>query len=89
MTTPTQCPPIRRLPSSTQKRQAYASRAEDFQVARVLGNAQGWNDLGELLAKTGSADEAINAFQQAIELEPQNRSGLCKPSPRGGIPEQI
>jgi superkiller protein 3 len=45
-------------------------RAEDFQVAQPPRDAQGWNDLGELFAKTGSADEAINAFQQAIELEP-------------------
>ncbi len=47
-------------------------RAEDFQVAPRPRDAQGWNDLGELLAKTGSADEAVNAFQQAIELEPQS-----------------
>ncbi len=47
-------------------------RAEDFQVAPRPRDAQGWNDLGELLAKTGSAEEAVNAFQQAIQLEPQS-----------------
>lgn len=35
-------------------------------------NAQAWNDLGELSFKTGAYDEAINAFNKAIELEPDN-----------------
>ena len=47
-------------------------RADDFQVTPHPRDAKGWNDLGELFAKTGSSDEAINAFQQAIELEPHD-----------------
>ena len=47
-------------------------RADDFQVSPHLRDAKGWNELGELFVKTGSSDEAINAFQQAIELEPHD-----------------
>ena len=47
-------------------------RADDFQATQRPRDAKGWNDLGELFAKRGSAEEAINAFQQAIDLEPQD-----------------
>lgn len=43
-----------------------------FRVGQQPRNAQAWNDLGELLFKTGAYDEAINAFNKAIELEPNN-----------------
>lgn len=45
-------------------------RAGDFQTAKRPRDAQGWNDLGELFARTGSTDDAIDAFRHAIELEP-------------------
>jgi tetratricopeptide (TPR) repeat protein len=45
-------------------------RAGDFQTTKRPRDAQGWNDLGELFAKTGSTNEAIDAFQHAIQLEP-------------------
>ncbi len=46
-------------------------RAEDFLSPAVPKNAQAWNDLGEFFFRTGSTDEAMNAFNKAIELEPQ------------------
>ena len=33
-------------------------------------SAGDWNDMGELYFKTGSYEQAIKAFNQAIELEP-------------------
>jgi tetratricopeptide (TPR) repeat protein len=46
-------------------------RADDFHVTERPRDAQGWNDLGELLARSGSVNEAIHAFQRAIEMDPQ------------------
>ena len=46
-------------------------RADDFESIQRPRDAQGWNDLGELLAKTGSTGEAISAFQRSIELDPE------------------
>ena len=45
-------------------------RAGDFQATQRPRDAQGWNDLGELFAKTGSTGEAVDAFRHAIQLEP-------------------
>jgi tetratricopeptide (TPR) repeat protein len=47
-------------------------RADDFQSAKHPRGAREWNDLGELFAKTGSSDEAIDAFQRAIDMQPQD-----------------
>lgn len=47
-------------------------RADDFQKTESPRDAKGWNDLGELFAKTGSVDEALDAFQHAVDLEPEN-----------------
>ncbi|HSR21816.1 MAG TPA: tetratricopeptide repeat protein [Anaerolineales bacterium] len=33
-------------------------------------SASGWNDLGELLLKTGALEKATEAFQSAIEMDP-------------------
>ena len=44
---------------------------DDFQSAASPRNAEDWDDLGELFLKMGSFDEAVNAFQKAIELEPE------------------
>ena len=43
----------------------------NFQSGVSPRNAQAWDDLGELFLKMGSFDEAIGAFQKAIELEPE------------------
>lgn len=45
-------------------------RADDFQVDQGPKTGQQWNDLGEVFLKAGSIDEAVNAFQKAIALEP-------------------
>lgn len=45
--------------------------ADNFQSDQQPKNAQAWNDLGELFFKTGSYDEAVNAFEQAIKLDPE------------------
>lgn len=46
--------------------------AEDFQAGHTPRSAQSWNDLGEVFFKTGAYDEAINAFNQAIKLDPES-----------------
>lgn len=46
-------------------------RADNFQLDQEPRTATAWNDLGEAFMKTGSVDEAIHAFQKAIELEPE------------------
>lgn len=46
--------------------------ANSFQTGQGPRNAKAWGDLGELFLKMGSFDEAIEAFQKAIELEPGN-----------------
>ncbi len=46
--------------------------AEDFQAGQSPRSGQAWNDLGEVFFKTGAYDEAINAFNKAIELEPES-----------------
>jgi tetratricopeptide (TPR) repeat protein len=45
-------------------------RADDFQVTEQPRDAQGWNDLGELFVRSGSVNEAVNAFHRAIEMDP-------------------
>jgi tetratricopeptide (TPR) repeat protein len=47
-------------------------RAEQFESEERPHDAQGWNSLGELFARTGSNSEAINAFRRAVEMEPRN-----------------
>ena len=64
-------------------------RADDFQAAQRPRDAQGWNDLGELFARTGSSNEAINAFQHAIELEPQDGANLREPGAHARLAEQV
>jgi tetratricopeptide (TPR) repeat protein len=46
--------------------------AESFQISRDDQSTEMWNDLGELFFKTGAHDEAIRAFNKAIELEPHS-----------------
>ncbi|HEX2697237.1 MAG TPA: tetratricopeptide repeat protein, partial [Anaerolineales bacterium] len=45
--------------------------ADTFQAGQTPKNSQTWNDLGELFLKTEAYDQAINAFQKAIDLDPQ------------------
>ena len=45
---------------------------DNLRVEQTPRNAQAWNDLGEIFFETGSYDEAINALNKAIELEPGN-----------------
>lgn len=52
-------------------------RAEDFLSPAAPKNAQAWNDLGEFFLKTGSPDEAIEAFNKAIELGPESGLPYC------------
>jgi superkiller protein 3 len=44
--------------------------ADTFQIRDDMEGTQMWNDLGELFFKTGALNEAVHAFQKAIELEP-------------------
>jgi tetratricopeptide (TPR) repeat protein len=44
--------------------------ADCFQVDEGLKTAQAWNELGELFFKARSYEDAANAFNKAIELEP-------------------
>jgi len=41
-----------------------------FQAGQNPESAQVWNELGELFFKTGAYDQAIHAFNKAIQLEP-------------------
>jgi tetratricopeptide (TPR) repeat protein len=52
-------------------------RAEDFLSPATPTNAQEWNDLGEFFLKTGTPDEAIDAFSNAIELGPESGLAYC------------
>lgn len=52
-------------------------RAEDFLSPAAPMNAQVWNDLGEFFLKIGSEDEAIEAFNKAIELKPDSGLPYC------------
>jgi len=45
-------------------------QADNFQPRAAQRSAKGWNNLGELLLKTGAVDKAIEAFLKAIEREP-------------------
>jgi len=45
-------------------------RFGDFHVEANSRNARVWNDLGRLFFKTGSYEEAVQAYCKAIELEP-------------------
>lgn len=45
-------------------------QADNFQPRAAQRSAKGWNNLGELLLKTGALDKAIEAFLKAIEREP-------------------
>jgi tetratricopeptide (TPR) repeat protein len=42
----------------------------NIQPGQTPRNAKAWGDLGELFLKMGSFEEAVDAFQKAIELEP-------------------
>ncbi|HET7145080.1 MAG TPA: tetratricopeptide repeat protein, partial [Anaerolineales bacterium] len=44
--------------------------ADCFQIDEGLNTAKAWNELGELFFKARSYEDAANAFNQAIELEP-------------------
>ncbi len=46
--------------------------ADSFQVIQDAESTEMWNDLGELFFKTGFPEEAIQAFNKAIELEPES-----------------
>jgi len=52
-------------------------QADDFKPKATQRSAKGWNDLGELLLKTGALDKAAEAFQKAIELEPKLGRPYC------------
>jgi tetratricopeptide (TPR) repeat protein len=49
-------------------------QADDFQTEAQPQNAQAWNERGEVFFKVGSFEKASEAFNKAIELEPE--SGL-------------
>jgi superkiller protein 3 len=46
--------------------------ADSFQPGQNPKSAQVWNDLGELFLRTGAYEEANNAFNKAIEMEPES-----------------
>ena len=46
--------------------------ADNFLTGQCPRTAEAWDDLGELFSKMGSFDEAVEAFNKAIELEPSN-----------------
>jgi len=46
--------------------------ADSFQISQDAESTEMWNDLGELFFKTGAYDEAVQAFNKAIELEPDS-----------------
>jgi tetratricopeptide (TPR) repeat protein len=52
-------------------------QADNFQPKGSQRTAKGWNDLGELLLKTGALDKAHEAFQKAIEMEPEFGRAYC------------
>jgi Tfp pilus assembly protein PilF len=39
-------------------------------------NADGWNDLADVYKAVGDTEEAIRAYNKALEAEPQNRKAL-------------
>ena len=45
-------------------------RFGNFHIEANSSNAQVWNDLGRLFFKTGSYEEALQAYYKAIELDP-------------------
>jgi len=61
-------------------------------LAGAASLAEGWNDLGVLLFRSGKMDEAADCFQKAYRADPQNlnaleslielfvRSGKCEPA---------
>ena len=52
-------------------------QADSFQPRGSQRTAMGWNDLGELLLKTGALDKANEAFLKAIEMEPEFGRAYC------------
>jgi superkiller protein 3 len=44
--------------------------ADRLQIDEGLKTAKAWNELGELFFKARSYEDAVNAFNKAIELEP-------------------
>ena len=52
-------------------------QADNFQPRGSQRTAKGWNDLGELLLKTGALDKANEAFRTAIEMEPDFGRAYC------------
>ena len=52
-------------------------QADNFQPKGTQRTAKGWNDLGELLLKTGALDKANEAFRKAIEMEPDFGRAYC------------
>jgi tetratricopeptide (TPR) repeat protein len=51
--------------------------ADNFQVDEALKTAKAWNELGELFFKARSYVDAADAFNKAIELEPQAGTAYC------------
>jgi tetratricopeptide (TPR) repeat protein len=56
-------------------------QADNFQPRAAQRSAKGWNNLGELLLKTGALDKAIEAFLKAIEREPAFGRAFFNPAP--------
>ena len=54
----------------------YASAAGDFGRPEDAGNADNYYNRGNSLAKTGDLQAAIDAYQQALELEPESADSL-------------
>ena len=50
---------------------------DNFRAEQQPRSVEAWNDLGELFFETGAYDEAIRAFNKAIELEPNNGWSYC------------
>ena len=64
-------------------------QADNFQPKGSQRTAKGWNDLGELLLKTGALDKANEAFQKAIEMEPDFGRGVLQPGANPGGRSQV
>jgi tetratricopeptide (TPR) repeat protein len=61
-------------------------QADDFQTEAQPENAQAWNERGEVFFKVGSLEKAVEAFNKAIELEPE--SGLLYSNLAGTLAAQ-
>ena len=74
------------------QRHRFCSRDAKSACYLSPSNANAFNSLGVLLAKTGRVDEAIQHFTRALELEPNNvnaRRNLAKHRSRNNCRHSI